>query len=155
MALPVSGVILLPTCTLWKTLAVYPAGHQNTIADSLSRNFHQDHRRELSNSLLQHLPNLGSPRRRPLCYPSQHKMSPFLLQRRILLGYVLIRPWPHTLQSAYLPLHLILKILLKLQQEGVRVILIVQSWLRQVWYSNLLHFSSMPLHLPIRRDPLS
>lgn len=54
------------------------------------------------------------------------------------LGDAFLLPWTKSILHAYLPT----LFLSKTKQDNGRTILVVPTWLRQVWYPNLIHLAS-------------
>ena len=69
----------------------------------------------------------------------------------------LVAPWgQYPLLYVFLPLKLLLKLLRRIEVEGIPVILVDQDWPSRAWYADLVRLvADVPWRLPLREDLLS
>lgn len=99
---------------------------------------------------------------RPVCDQTQQERLPVLFPARPQLGLAhgrfLVPLDGATVLRFLLPptIHLMHKVLLKIKQDKVRVILIAPTWPRQHWFTMLLGLSVVtPISLPVLPDLIS
>lgn len=123
-------------------LAAYFPGIQNRIANDFSRHFSQDYQWMLDSQ--SNLACLRSSRNRPLCHYDQQEMPTLLLKGRIgsslfercLPCSMAKKPSICIFSNAWF-----WKMINKIRHDKARIILIVPTWLRHIWYPYLIHLA--------------